>query len=269
MSFNRKKQQDYYDEFKERVDKLKNNNDIIPNDDQLAKRFKQVFNSESTIKQEKPIYDIPNDMDDKEIEELLLQAELSDSDNEDYLNDILQDNNNKNNHQYDISTTHDKTIKEWENRFLSSDNNGTSMELNDQEHELLQQLKDQVTVEKKYESYEKSRDQDLEKRYLALKKEKNLFTNEPTSSLPSLSTTATSIIDKPSGSIPKPLSMDDFHDEMDDWCCVCNKDATIVCEDCDDDKFCNQCFSYGHQSSMADYEFTKHKAKKYISPMAK
>ncbi|KAI9306908.1 hypothetical protein BJ944DRAFT_262788 [Cunninghamella echinulata] len=268
MAFNRKKQQDYYDEFKERVDKLKNNNDTIPNDDQLAERFKQVFNTESTIKQEKPIYEIPNDMDDKEIENLLLQAGLSDSDSDDYLNDILQDNSNKNNQQCNVSTTHDKTIKEWENRFLSLDNNTTSMELNDQEYNLLQQLKDQVAVEKKYESYEKSRDQDLEKRYLALKQEKNIFTNEPTSSSSSSSTTIPTT-DKPNGSIPKPLSMDDFHDEMDDWCCVCNKDATIVCEDCDNDKFCNQCFSYGHQSSMADYEFTKHKAKKYTSPMAK
>ncbi|CAO3608657.1 unnamed protein product [Cunninghamella blakesleeana] len=145
------------------------------------------------------------------------------------------------------------------NRDLAS--SSSSFILNDQEHELLQQLKDQVAVEKKYEAYEKSRDRDLEKRYLALKEGNHFSTTEQTTRSPSFN--------KPTGSIPKSINMDEFHDEMDDWCCVCNKNATIICEDCDDDKFCDECFAYGHRSSMADYEFTKHNAKKYISPLAK
>ncbi|CAO3581544.1 unnamed protein product [Absidia cylindrospora] len=50
---------------------------------------------------------------------------------------------------------------------------------------------------------------------------------------------------------------------MDDWCCVCNEDAVIECDDCDNDRFCRQCFYDGHQSDMADYGFSKHRAKKY------
>lgn len=46
---------------------------------------------------------------------------------------------------------------------------------------------------------------------------------------------------------------------------ICNEDATVECEDCDDEdsKYCTECYFHTHRSESADYEATKHKSKPY------
>ena len=47
----------------------------------------------------------------------------------------------------------------------------------------------------------------------------------------------------------------DSEDEL-PWCCICNRDATLRCYDCDDDLYCTRCFSEGHeQFGLFDHRY--------------
>ncbi|KAG1078319.1 hypothetical protein G6F42_024325 [Rhizopus arrhizus] len=123
----------------------------------------------------------------------------------------------------------------------------------DESDELIKKLQQENALDAKYEQFIHKRDEDLEKRYHALKKD-----------APSFSNTTYSDSSKPKGSIPKPLTNTDLHDEMDDWGCICNDDATVECLGCEDDnKYCRECFFHTHKSESADYEATKHKSRPY------
>ncbi|KAI8586618.1 hypothetical protein BDZ88DRAFT_428328 [Geranomyces variabilis] len=63
------------------------------------------------------------------------------------------------------------------------------------------------------------------------------------------------------GPPPRAPSLEDFADTEDDderWCCVCSDDATVVCEVCDNDMYCQSCFRKEH---AMDDEIRHHVAK--------
>jgi hypothetical protein len=56
------------------------------------------------------------------------------------------------------------------------------------------------------------------------------------------------------GFVPKAVELSDFEDEMENWCCICNEDGTIICKSCDNDVYCTICWNEGH----VDPEFKRH-----------
>lgn len=77
----------------------------------------------------------------------------------------------------------------------------------DESDDLIRKLQEENALDRKYQQFAKSRDDDMEKRYNALKSEPVMFSRSDSNG------------DKPKGSVPKPLQKEEIHDEMDDWCC--------------------------------------------------
>ena len=65
---------------------------------------------------------------------------------------------------------------------------------------------------------------------------------------------------KPIKVIKTDLSAPKFTDEeIDNWCIICNDDATIRCLGCDNDLYCMQCWKEGHEGESAGFEERRHK----------
>ena len=48
------------------------------------------------------------------------------------------------------------------------------------------------------------------------------------------------------------------------WCCICNDDAAIVCQDCHNDLYCMRCFKHGHE----EFAMYSHRYQLYEKPDA-
>lgn len=48
------------------------------------------------------------------------------------------------------------------------------------------------------------------------------------------------------------------------WCCICNDDADIVCQDCNNDLYCMRCFKHGHE----EFAMYSHRYQLYERPDA-
>ena len=46
------------------------------------------------------------------------------------------------------------------------------------------------------------------------------------------------------------------------WCCICNDDADIVCQDCNNDLYCMRCFKHGHE----EFAMYSHRYQLYEKP---
>lgn len=62
--------------------------------------------------------------------------------------------------------------------------------------------------------------------------------------------------DDPTSILPKPPP-----EHRVPWCCICNEDACIECEDCERDLFCKRCFAEMHKEFI-----DKHRTKPYVTP---
>ncbi|KAG0172618.1 hypothetical protein DFQ30_010056 [Apophysomyces sp. BC1015] len=213
------------DEFSIRLAKLKDEKtDPVPDDEELVHRFTTAFATQPIAALPKVSYHVPDN-----------------AYNEDYVEQLLMDADLLNDSDCDDSSTL-PYVSMLEDTFVGKE----ELHLEEEGSSLMRQIQDEVALEAKYQDFAKKRDQDLERRYLALKDDNCNLTKCSTPE------------QKLHGQIPSPMQLDEVYNEMDS---ICNEDAIYFCEDCDD-RFCNECFIEGHQSETADYEASKHKAKR-------
>ncbi|KAG1175902.1 hypothetical protein G6F70_001927 [Rhizopus microsporus] len=222
----------------------KRNEKDIDND--LAERFNKVFATQAIAARND--YQIPSNLDEKDITQEIEKMLYETDDEEDAIDDYI----------YGVLTQSEpqqgriqQKMKQIEDILLGPDNPIES----DESDALIKKAIEENRLDEKYQQFTAKRDTELQERL------KNIQNYVPSSS----STSCSAVIgDKPVGSVPKAISTKDLYDETDDWCCVCNEDAIIECEGCEDDnKYCTECFFQTHRSEFADYEATKHKSKKY------
>lgn len=136
---------------------------------------------------------------------------LQDSDDEDdaindYIYSVLEESTSTTSPQGAKTQSIQEKMDGFNKIFLGSQNDPVST---DETDALIKRLQQENALDAKYEQFSKSRDQDMEERYKALRKDAPNFSGSAYSSSG----------DRPRGPVPKPLQKDDLHDEMDDWCC--------------------------------------------------
>ncbi|CEP16562.1 hypothetical protein [Parasitella parasitica] len=245
MSFNKKSNDDFINRVNNLLSKDGDSScSREETDEELASRFNSVFSSQPIAAQQN--YHIPDDAYgdeiDKEIEKMLQDSDEEEDAIDAYIYGVLDDKKDM--------------VQEKMDGFQKAFLGGDEFVGTDESEELIKKLQQENALDAKYEQFARERDSDLEKRYHGLKKDAPSFSN------------AQNDENKPKGSAPKPLTTTDLHDEIDDWCCICNDDATIECLGCEDDnKYCKECFFHTHHSEFADYEATKHKSRPYRAKM--
>lgn len=56
----------------------------------------------------------------------------------------------------------------------------------------------------------------------------------------------------------------DDDDDVDNWCVICNDDATLQCNGCDGDRYCQNCWMEGHRGESAGWDERRHKAVLFV-----
>ncbi|KAK9721278.1 hypothetical protein K7432_003542 [Basidiobolus ranarum] len=219
-----------------RLGNLKENNHLeTETDDELQQRFNKVFGHKAVISNSS--FAVPDSaVDQDEVERLLNELELSEEDFTEQFG-ISSDIPNLNPAQ---TTKLNQAVE----TFLGQDESSSQDIL--EEDSLIRQVNEEISLNDKYKHIELKFDNDLQSRLNDLKE------NPPVLS-PSKDFNQSTL-----GPPPKPLSISDFNEE-DNWCCICNEDASVECRDCDNDKYCQKCFKEGHYVDPIDWEYKNHK----------
>jgi len=64
--------------------------------------------------------------------------------------------------------------------------------------------------------------------------------------------------------LPKSTTLPRFTDEdIENWCIICNDNATLKCVGCDGDLYCSRCWKEGHLGESAGFEERRHRAVRF------
>ncbi|KAK3845202.1 MAG: hypothetical protein J3R72DRAFT_38458 [Linnemannia gamsii] len=149
---------------------------------------------------------------------------------------------------------------------LSTDTYGGG---DDETSRLITQLREESQLEAKYGNLDEARMKDLHSRNEDLKKD-----IQSLSSVRSNASKAST--DDGLGPPPAAVGLDELRsggvdddENPDNWCCMCNEDATWTCSGCDNDYYCEECFRESHIGPEADWEMKKHRPRPFVKASAK
>ncbi|KAF9172135.1 hypothetical protein BGX21_007861 [Mortierella sp. AD011] len=143
----------------------------------------------------------------------------------------------------------------------------------DEASRLITQAKEAVQLEDKYGDIDEGFLKDLNSRHEELKK----GIQDLSYILPQNSTRSVRFIIEDLGLGPPPAAVgldelrggDDGNENPNNWCCICNEDATWTCPGCDNDNYCEGCFRESHIGADSDWEMKKHRPRPFVKNVAK
>ncbi|KAF9998554.1 hypothetical protein BGZ80_005540 [Entomortierella chlamydospora] len=143
----------------------------------------------------------------------------------------------------------------------------------DEASRLITQAREAAQLEDKYGDIDEGLLKDLNSRHEELKKGIQSLSYI----LPQNSTRSVRFTIEDLGLGPPPAAVgldelrggDDDNENPDNWCCICNEDATWTCPGCDNDNYCEGCFRESHIGADSDWEMKKHRPRPFVKNVAK
>ncbi|KAI7820619.1 hypothetical protein BC939DRAFT_227377 [Gamsiella multidivaricata] len=143
----------------------------------------------------------------------------------------------------------------------------------DEASRLITQAREAAQLEAKYGNLDESRMKELQDRHEELKKGiQGLSSVQSKASRQNSSKDV--VVDGGLGPPPAAVGLDELRadrgggvncdENPDNWCCICNEDATWTCPGCDNDNYCEECFRESHIGPDADWEMKKHRPRPFV-----
>ncbi|KAI1304674.1 hypothetical protein EDD11_005074 [Mortierella claussenii] len=167
---------------------------------------------------------------------------------------------------------------------FSTDSSGLRGGDDEEAAKLLTQIQEAAHLEHKYGSMDEARLKELNNRHEELKKGiQGLSSVRSKTSSQTSGKTVCIEQETASGLGPPPAAVEldelrlgggggggyDGDENPDNWCCICNEDATWTCPGCDNDNYCDACFRESHVGPDADWEMKKHRPRPFVKSCAK
>ncbi|KAF9195039.1 hypothetical protein BGZ51_006003 [Haplosporangium sp. Z 767] len=142
--------------------------------------------------------------------------------------------------------------------------------------QLITQAREETQLEAKYGNLGEKQLRDLHSRHNELKKGIQGLSSVQSNNASSKARSESAYEETGLGPPPAAIGLDelrlggvDSDENPDNWCCICNEDATWTCSGCDNDNYCQDCFRESHTGPDTDWEMKKHRPRPFMKSATK